>query len=129
MIAGIGVDICEISRIKRALKSEHFRTKIYTPDEIAYCEAKGAKKFESYSAGFAAREAFCKASGIPLMFVMDANNFSLIRENGKPSIKLSRKLEGFNDSLNGKIFLSVSHDGDYVCAMVVIESEEKHYGN
>ncbi len=129
MITGIGVDICEISRIKRALQSEHFRQKIYTPEEIAYCEAKGTKKFESYASGFAAREAFCKASGIPLMFVMDANNFSLIRDNGKPSIKLSGKLEAFNESLNGKIFVSVSHDGDYVCAMVVIESEEKHYGN
>ena len=125
MITGIGVDICEISRIKRALQSEYFRRKIFNSDEIAYCEDKGARKFESYAAGFAAREAFCKASGVNLMLAMNAENFSLVRNNGKPSIKLFGELESFN----GKIFVSISHDGDYVCAMVVIESEEKYYGN
>lgn len=125
MITGIGVDICEISRIKRALQSEYFRRKIFNSDEIVYCEDKGARKFESYAAGFAAREAFCKASGVNLMLAMNAENFSLVRNNGKPSIKLSGELESFN----GKIFVSISHDGNYVCAMVVIESEEKHYGN
>lgn len=119
MLKGIGVDLCKISRIERALKSEHFRDKIFSPEEKKYCEAKGSRKFESYAACFAAREAFCKAAGLNLMLVMDANNFSLIHdENGKPIIKLSGELENFR----AKIFLSISHEDEYACALVVVEN-------
>lgn len=120
MISGIGVDLCRISRIQRALKSQHFKTKIYAPEETAYCEGKGMRKYESYAAGFAAREAFSKASGLHLMLVMKAENFSLIRINGKPEIKLSGELADF--SRDAKIFVSLSHEGDYACAMVAIEN-------
>ena len=112
MVIGIGIDLCKISRIERALQFEHFKTKIFTPEEISYCEAKGP---ESYAASFAAREAFCKASNTPLMLAM--NSVSLSRENGRPSIKLSGELATFS----GKIHVSISHEGDYACAMVVIE--------
>ena len=119
MIQGIGVDLCSIARIKKAIESKHFRERIFAPEEISYAEAKGIKKRpQSYAACFAAREAFCKASGINLMNVMNGENFAVIHDsNGRPGIRLSEKF-GFQY----KIFLSLSHEKDFACAMVIIEN-------
>ena len=64
MIAGIGVDLCRLSRIESAMKSEHFRESVFTLEEIAYCESRGKRKMDSYASCFAAREAFVKASDL-----------------------------------------------------------------
>lgn len=122
MIAGIGVDLCSISRIKNALKSEHFRESIFSLEEIAYAESKGAQKFGSYASCFAAREAFIKASRLSLTTVMMSRDFELIRnDDGAPVIRLSGDLEERYPEDRAKIFVSLTHEGDYACAMVVIE--------
>ena len=122
MIAGIGVDMCRISRIQKALESEHFRTRIFTPEEIAYCESKGRQKFYSYAAAFAAREAFIKAAGVSLESVMYSGDFGLVHDdNGTPAIKLSGKLAELFPENESRIFVSLTHEGEYACAMVVIE--------
>lgn len=123
MVSGIGVDLCSISRIEHAMKSEHFRENIFSLEEIAYAEGKGKHRFESYAACYAAREAFIKASRIPLMHVMSGRNFKLIRnEDGAPAIRLSGDLEERYPEGRTKIFVSITHEGDYACAMVVIET-------
>ena len=119
MVTGIGVDLCSIDRMKKALISEYFRNEIFSPEEISYCEAKGEGRYESYAAGFAAREAFVKASGKTLLSVMLGGNFALIRTDGAPEIKLSGDLV----IPSVKIFVSITHEGGFACAVVVIDKE------
>ena len=62
-ILGLGVDICEIARMERALaRHPTMRERVFTPEEIAYCDSK-ARPAESYAGRFAAREAAIKALG------------------------------------------------------------------
>jgi holo-[acyl-carrier protein] synthase len=62
-IVGLGVDICEIARMERALtRHPSMRARVFTPEEIAYCDVK-ARPAESYAGRFAAREAVIKALG------------------------------------------------------------------
>jgi holo-[acyl-carrier protein] synthase len=62
-IVGLGVDICEIERMERALlRHPTMRARVFTPDERAYCDSK-ARPAESYAGRFAAREAVIKALG------------------------------------------------------------------
>jgi holo-[acyl-carrier protein] synthase len=62
-ILGLGVDICEIARMERALERHPtMRERVFTPEEIAYCDAKG-RPAESFAGRFAAREATIKALG------------------------------------------------------------------
>jgi holo-[acyl-carrier protein] synthase len=62
-IVGLGVDICEIARMERALaRHATMRERVFTPDEIAYCDSK-ARPAESFAGRFAAREATIKALG------------------------------------------------------------------
>ena len=122
MIAGIGVDLCRAARIQKALESEHFRERIFTPEEIAYCESKGRQKFYSYASTFAAREAFIKAAGVSLDMVMFSRNFELVRnDEGVPMVRLSGKLDELYPENECRIFVSLTHEGEYACAVVVIE--------
>lgn len=62
-ILGLGVDICEIARMERALaRHPTLRQRVFTPEEIAYCDSK-ARPAESFAGRFAAREAVIKALG------------------------------------------------------------------
>jgi holo-[acyl-carrier protein] synthase len=62
-IVGLGVDLCEIARMERALaRHPTMRERVFTPEEIAYCDSK-ARPAESYAGRFAAREAVIKALG------------------------------------------------------------------
>jgi holo-[acyl-carrier protein] synthase len=62
-IVGLGVDICEIARMERALaRHPSMRERVFTREEIAYCDGK-ARPAESYAGRFAAREAVIKALG------------------------------------------------------------------
>jgi holo-[acyl-carrier protein] synthase len=62
-ILGLGVDICEIERMERALaRHASIRERVFTAEEIAYCESK-SRPAESYAGRFAAREAVIKALG------------------------------------------------------------------
>ncbi|MCX7905065.1 MAG: holo-ACP synthase, partial [Caloramator sp.] len=61
MIVGIGTDIIEIERIKRAIERNRlFINKIYTENEIEYLKNKNT---ESYAGYFCAKEAVAKALG------------------------------------------------------------------
>ncbi|HVM11548.1 MAG TPA: holo-ACP synthase [Actinomycetota bacterium] len=62
-ILGIGVDVVDVGRIRRMLeRHRRFRERVFTPDEVAYCETK-ANRAERYAARWAAREATIKALG------------------------------------------------------------------
>ena len=66
MIVGIGIDLCEVARMRRALKGPagaRFGARVFTAAERAYCEGRRATRFESYAARFAAKEAAMKALG------------------------------------------------------------------
>lgn len=60
----LGTDIIEIDRIRRTLKrfGAHFKNRIYTPSEQAYCD-KHKDPAPQYAARFAAKEAIAKAIG------------------------------------------------------------------
>jgi holo-[acyl-carrier protein] synthase len=62
-ILGLGVDVCEIARMERALERHPtMRARVFTPEEVAYCDSR-ARPAESYAGRFAAREAVIKALG------------------------------------------------------------------
>jgi holo-[acyl-carrier protein] synthase len=66
VIVGLGVDLCDVERVRRALEGPsgaRFRDRVFTPAEQEYCEARKRGRFASYAARFAAKEAAMKALG------------------------------------------------------------------
>lgn len=61
---GIGVDLCEIDRMRTALaRTPKLRTRLFTDAEQAYCDRR-QDPTERYAARFAAKEAVLKAMGL-----------------------------------------------------------------
>lgn len=87
VIAGIGVDACEIARIARALAGPagaRFRARVFTPAEQRYCDARGRGRLESYAARFAAKEAAMKALGTGWGHGIGFRDVEVVRDGDAP---------------------------------------------
>jgi holo-[acyl-carrier protein] synthase len=63
-VIGIGVDLCEVDRMRAALtRTPSLRTRVFTDEERAYCDRR-KDPTERYAARFAAKEAVMKALGV-----------------------------------------------------------------
>lgn len=62
-----GIDIIEVERIKSSIDEmgDNFLDRVYTENEIQYCESKKKNKYQSYAARFAVKEATFKAVSTP----------------------------------------------------------------
>lgn len=119
MILGIGIDLCQVSRIERCCASATFLARVFSVEELAYAGT-GLLRSVHLAAAFAAREAFAKASGLGLAR-LGLKSISVTRDSsGRPMLSLSSvaQLQPFKSA---RIHLSISHDGDYAVAVVVIE--------
>ena len=121
-ISGIGVDIIEISRIKKAIESsgDRFLQKIFTSEERKYCEEKRLS-YSSYAARFAAKEAALKAMGIGVAFGARFTDIEVYHETaGAPGIKLYNKTAKIaREKGIVEIKLSLSHDQNQAIAFAV----------
>jgi holo-[acyl-carrier protein] synthase len=65
-VIGIGVDLCEIDRMRAALeRTPGLRHRVFTDEEQAYCDQR-RDPTERYAARWAAKEAVLKALGLGL---------------------------------------------------------------
>ena len=122
MINGIGVDIVEISRIRKSIQRDGFLAKVFSHKEIEYCK-KSAKSHENYAGRFAVKEALIKAIGEGLLFKIDLSKIEIVNdEHGKPEIKLSDEVCSLFPYLKeSSIHVSISHSASYAVGMVIIE--------
>jgi holo-[acyl-carrier protein] synthase len=126
MIVGTGVDIAETSRIEAVFErhGDRFSRRLYTPEEIAYCE-KFKNKAERYAARFAAKEAAFKALGTGWrngVRWLDVEVTHLA--SGKPELVLTgRALEVARGLGVTRSSISISHSDRYVVAQVILESD------
>ena len=121
MITGIGTDICMISRMKRAVANDHFVRRVFAEEEISYAMSKG-EPARHFASAFAAKEALAKASGLG-MFAMGLTGMWVRRTERGPLMMMSgetkSKLSGIGAD---KCWLSITHEGDYAMAFVVLEA-------
>ena len=109
----IGTDIAYIPRFERL--PEHLLERLFTSFERSEADAR-VKKSEYYSSRFASKEAYVKALGTGFSGIAPADIEVRNGESGMPFliVKGERK---------DNVRLSISHDGDYSVAFVLIEDE------
>ena len=124
MILGVGIDIVQIGRIKKAIElyGERFKNRIFTKREQVYCSGK-AYSFESYAARFAVKEAVFKALGKRWDQCGGYTSVEVINdEYRRPHIVFHDQAEEFTGSSEVKnVFVSITHDADISAAVVVLE--------
>jgi len=119
-----GIDIVEISRIKKTLENqgERFKARVFTDIEIIYCESKKNNSVESFAAAFCAKEAVSKALGSGFSMGVEMKDIEVIHdENGRPSVKLYNNAERVFEEIGAsQIAISLSHCREYATANCVI---------
>jgi holo-[acyl-carrier protein] synthase len=118
-IVGLGVDICEIARMERALaRHPTMRQRVFTPEEIAYCDAK-ARPAESFAGRFAAREAVIKALGG--YRGKRWQDISVVRHaSGAPTIALTGQAKQRADALGiTRVLITFTHERTNAVAFAV----------
>lgn len=121
MIAGLGVDLVKISRIKEIIErwSDKFTSKLFTDVEINYCSAHKDSHLR-YASTFAAKEAFIKAHGRGNLKFKD---IEIAREHtGRPVVRLFGEAKHLMEQKNiTNINVTMTHDGEYAVAVIVLE--------
>ncbi len=116
-----GTDIIEVDRVRTSIENvgEKFLKKVFTDNEIRYCESKKTQKYQHYAGRFAAKEAVFKAISRQLEDKYSVCWKDIEVENdsqGRPSVNLfnvdMKKIENID--------ISISHCKLYATANVVI---------
>jgi holo-[acyl-carrier protein] synthase len=118
-IVGLGVDICEIARMERALlRHPTMRARVFTEEEIAYCDEK-ARPAESFAGRFAAREAVIKALGG--YRGKQWHDISVTRHpSGAPEIRLAAGAKARAEALGvTRVLITFSHERASAVAFAV----------
>jgi holo-[acyl-carrier protein] synthase len=123
-IVGTGIDITEVARVGAAIErfGERFLRRIFTADEIRYCESK-KNKTERYAARFAAKEAALKAIGTGWRRGVSWTEVEVRREpGGRPTIHFHGVAGEFAKKLGVKrAALSITHTEETAMAQVILE--------
>ncbi len=122
MCKGIGLDLCEISRMEHLRMMTRFTERYFTEEEQAYISSKGKNAAQTMAGLFAAKEAFGKALGTGIVF--DLREVEIIHDHaGQPAYRLHGKIR---EQTEGERFsLSISHDGGIAGAVCLREDAER----
>jgi holo-[acyl-carrier protein] synthase len=131
MIISVGIDLVEVERIRAALEDPRigvrFRNRVYTQNEIDYCEKKQRGRFQSYAGRFAAKEAVMKALGRGWGAQVGWVDIEVARaSSGKPDIILHNKTEALAERLGIRNWaLSITHTARYGMAYVIAQDDSR----
>ena len=113
-----GIDIIEIYRIRDVIArwGDRFLRRIYTPEELAFCNGKDNR----LAARFAAKEAASKALGLGIRGIA-WKEIEVVRQRGHPpSLRLHGRAAKRAEFLGiAHLTISISHSRDYAVASVV----------
>ena len=125
MIIGIGIDLVECGRFLdwSAFKKQ----RIFTKKELEYADNDNANSERHLANFWAAREAFLKAIGTGFGDDIAFSDVSVVHnDNGRPELLIAGGAKAALKEISGgnaTIQLSITDQGDYCAAMVVIESK------
>jgi holo-[acyl-carrier protein] synthase len=122
MIVGIGLDLCDVRRLERALTRAGFRERVFAGSEIRDCDRR-ARRHVHYAARFAAKEAFFKAIGTGWGKGVGWRDVVVERRgDGPPRLQIAGAAARHAEAMGVRqTHLTIAHDGDYAVAVVVLE--------
>jgi len=125
MIIGIGIDITEVTRMKRAIErsGERFLKRVFTEGELHSCKGR-REPCQHLAARFAAKEAAMKALSTGWSSGVTWKDIEVITdESGAPRLTFAGEAQRIFRKIGGrKAHLSLSHQKDLASASVIIES-------
>jgi holo-[acyl-carrier protein] synthase len=125
MIIGVGVDLCEIERIREAISrhGDHFAQRILATDERTEFDSLTQSMRPPFLAKrFAAKEAVAKALGTGIGRGFGFHDITIIHDElGKPMVSLNSENHALKDALSYHIHLSISDERMHAVAFCTVE--------
>ena len=122
MIYGIGVDTASAARLEKSIASAHFVQRVFGPEERALLQSHGPlHRAQTAAANFAAKEALAKALGTGLSGCVWVQAQALRAQSGAPYFAFSGQLAGVMRQKGLTAHLSLTHEGGFATAFVVLE--------
>ena len=120
MIRGIGVDVCEVSRMEKMNLESRFVERYFSEEERAYLTDKGVSFPQTLAGMYAAKEAFAKTLGSGVRG-FELNEIEVLHSvEGQPYYGVSGKaLEAQKERKIERVFLSISHEAGIAVAFAV----------
>jgi holo-[acyl-carrier protein] synthase len=124
MIFGTGIDLVKITRMDNVIKrwGDRFIDRIFMPGEIEICSRRHYPA-SAFSMRFAAKEAFSKAIGHGMRNGVRWRDIEVFHyPGGRPGLKVHGTCRELceKEGITG-LHVSMSDDGDYGTAMVILE--------
>lgn len=124
MIAGIGIDIVDLERMRRALArhGERFLRRVFTEGELDFCRRRH-DPVPCYAARFAAKEALFKALATGWAAGIRWHDVEVQRaEGGAPELAISGRAAEIAGGLGvRRALISLSHSEGAAVAVVILE--------
>lgn len=123
MIIAIGIDLVDVRRFEGIIFrwQERFLRRLFTDEEIRRCNNK-KNPAQRFATRYAAKQAVAKAlypkgeTGISLL------DIEIAEKDRRPIVHLYRGSKKYADKIGvQKIFVMLTHDGNYGVAQVVLE--------
>jgi holo-[acyl-carrier protein] synthase len=124
-VVSIGIDIVEVERVAEVIArhGERFLTRVFTPEEVAYCQER-KRKNEHFAARWAAKEATVKALRSAFEGAVGWHDIEVGRgKMGEPVLSLRggaavlAQAQGIE-----RLHLTISHVKELAVACVVAET-------
>ncbi len=126
LVAGVGIDIIEVDRIRRAIGrwGQRFLERVYTSGEIGYCQAQARPEI-SFAARFAAKEAAMKALGRGPKGGVRWKSLEVVnRPSGAPVIRPGPRLQQLLGKRVLLISLTHTHRQAMATALLIDKADE-----
>lgn len=125
-IIGIGTDITECLRIARMIErhGELFIDRVYTPDEIKYCQSR-KQATQHYTGRWAAKEAILKAIGTGWRRGISWRDMEVRNDlSGKPVVAVRGGVKEVIERLGiSEIHVTISHCRSHATATAIAVGE------
>ena len=127
-IIGIGTDITECLRIARMIErhGELFINRVYTPDEITYCQSR-KQTTQHFTGRWAAKEAILKAIGTGWRRGISWRDMEIRNDStGKPVVAVRGGVRDVFEQLGiREMLVSISHCRTHATAIAIAVGTKK----
>ena len=119
MVIGVGMDMVEMDRVRKACEKQAFAERVYTEEE----RRQAGEKLSRLAGNFAVKEAVAKALGTGFRGFMPGDIEVLRDELGKPYVKLygGAKVQAAELGIV-RIHVSITNTKEYAAAFAVAEN-------
>lgn len=129
MILGIGIDLCEVARMRRLLDrfGDRLLARVFTPVEREEC-LRRRDPAEGFAVRWAAKEAGSKALGTGFRQGVAWSDFEVVHEpSGRPTLRLAGGAAEIAARRWGSHcwHVSLTHERRHACAVAIAEKVEE----